>query len=658
MASKAVSTDHASATNSKVICLSLISNGQMGIRTTVASLDKKQTENTDVEHNYGQCFNSMLSFSIMFGAGFMFTFTVNTYLSSQITTIEKVFGLSSLKSGLLLSANDIGFLVTVLFAAHFLHRYHIPRILAVSILIIGVSGIFLALPKYFVSDAPVVDQSAITNSSRNQTTNLCVRYNVSELSEPLGFKCRSDSSEVSNRSSSWLYALMAVVLAIQGVAQSPRQALQTIHVDNNTKRSKTGFYVGILSMFSIFGPFLALVIGGLFSKIPTDFKETSLTPTDPRWVGAWWLGFLVFGGCCILSSLPLFCFPRLRGSDPEPYGTERKVEQERPLHLNLIDLPKSILRLFRNPIFTLSCANGTITLFGIMVMGSFAPKYLETQFFLPSWKANVISGGEKIFATSIGTMVGGILTKRMHLKRTGCLKLIFFTRLMCAILTAFNYMLGCDHPHMYGFDSLRDGNNSLLRDCDCFDTNYLPVCVEGRKTYFSPCHAGCEETMSGGYTKCSLSSTGQATSGICDDSCDFLIPFVIMNLVASLVGTMAIAPYFVVLLSSVNDGDRSLAVGMNSFLMAALVFLPAPLVSGKIFDTVCLVWRSTCGKQGACLLYDSHAMRTKIVSLDFGLKFVAAIMTTFIICLSSRKDIKEAVKEVEINKSKEKVTAL
>ncbi|KAL3888206.1 hypothetical protein ACJMK2_000582 [Sinanodonta woodiana] len=118
MADTAVSTDHEAATNSKVICLSIISNGRIGNSTTAAQRDEKKI----AERNDGKCFNSMLSFSIMFGAGFMFTFTVNTYVSSQVTTIEKVFGLSSLKSGMLLSANDIGFLVTVLFASHFLHR--------------------------------------------------------------------------------------------------------------------------------------------------------------------------------------------------------------------------------------------------------------------------------------------------------------------------------------------------------------------------------------------------------------------------------------------------------------------------------------------------------------------------------------------------------
>ena len=39
-----------------------------------------------------------------------------------------------------------------------------------------------------------------------------------------------------------------------------------------------------------------------------------LEPEDPRWVGAWWLGFIVFGGGAILSSIPAFFFPAGRKS--------------------------------------------------------------------------------------------------------------------------------------------------------------------------------------------------------------------------------------------------------------------------------------------------------------------------------------------------------
>lgn len=38
--------------------------------------------------------------------------------------------------------------------------------------------------------------------------------------------------------------------------------------------------------------------------------EVQLTNKDPRWVGAWWLGFLVAASLVALSAVPYFFFPQ------------------------------------------------------------------------------------------------------------------------------------------------------------------------------------------------------------------------------------------------------------------------------------------------------------------------------------------------------------
>jgi len=38
--------------------------------------------------------------------------------------------------------------------------------------------------------------------------------------------------------------------------------------------------------------------------------EVPITPTHPAWIGAWWLGFVVFGLISMLVGFPLLCFPR------------------------------------------------------------------------------------------------------------------------------------------------------------------------------------------------------------------------------------------------------------------------------------------------------------------------------------------------------------
>ena len=36
----------------------------------------------------------------------------------------------------------------------------------------------------------------------------------------------------------------------------------------------------------------------------------NISPRDPRWIGAWWLGYLAFGLGSIISAIPVMCFPK------------------------------------------------------------------------------------------------------------------------------------------------------------------------------------------------------------------------------------------------------------------------------------------------------------------------------------------------------------
>ena len=58
------------------------------------------------------------------------------------------------------------------------------------------------------------------------------------------------------------------------------------------------------------------------------FSETDITPQDPRWIGAWWLGFLIFGGVAIIASLPMFFFPK-KMRDRRVDLKEEKIKSKR-----------------------------------------------------------------------------------------------------------------------------------------------------------------------------------------------------------------------------------------------------------------------------------------------------------------------------------------
>ena len=40
------------------------------------------------------------------------------------------------------------------------------------------------------------------------------------------------------------------------------------------------------------------------------FIDIDIGPKDPRFIGAWWLGFVILGFASMLIALPVMCFPR------------------------------------------------------------------------------------------------------------------------------------------------------------------------------------------------------------------------------------------------------------------------------------------------------------------------------------------------------------
>ncbi|CAC5397627.1 KRAB [Mytilus coruscus] len=241
-----------------------------------------------------QCFTKVKIFTVFYSISTLLTSTLSVYIASQITTLEKQFGLTSTQSGFLLSCNDIGYLAVTLFVSYFAEKVHPPRVLSFSTMLFGAAGLICAIP-YFISPMHSKTLLAKTSNFSKSSNSFAMGMLSGQLCQASSAFMQSNSemncsSNTNSQTSIGLandftpvaMAIIAIGMIVQGIAKSPRQAFVTTYIDNNVDKTKTAVYVGGITAFAIFGPALAFGLGGLFSRIYVTLEGNVLLKGLPK----------------------------------------------------------------------------------------------------------------------------------------------------------------------------------------------------------------------------------------------------------------------------------------------------------------------------------------------------------------------------------------
>ncbi|XP_046573041.1 solute carrier organic anion transporter family member 3A1-like [Haliotis rubra] len=561
-----------------------------------------------------RCFNNILWFTAVFSVSALLLESVKSYTTSQITSLEKQFGLSSTKSGLLLSCNEIGYLAAIFFFSHFGGKRCIPRILSVAMALYGIASLMCGMLHFMdpVSLPSLDDLSS--NYSSPQGARLC-QDSVQEQE-----RCPATKDQATDNGR-WVYSVLAVLMVLLGVGKSPRFALGFPYLDNNSRdKQQSSLLAGIIMTVTFFGPAIALNLGGFFSAMPVDLSDTRMDPLHPQWVGAWWIGFLIFGCVSLLFAALLGCFPkRMKKLTKRPVNVDSHTLKE-----ELSDLPKSVVRIVRNPVVACLLLANCSVIFFVGGNMAFAPKYFENQFMIQASKANFIAGLEEFLWATVGILLGGILTSKLKLTNRGCMKLTMMVALVASSCFSLTLLFGCPNPSIKGLGDSRH-NMTSTTDCGCDADEFMPLCGADGETYISPCMAGCKSQNGTTFTGCSEIPGGEGTAGRCPTDCPYLYPYVIVDLVAGMAGSVSLIPVLMTMLKMVEPRDKPMVVAMTSFLNGLLGFLPAPVVYGKVIDSCCTQWHTDCGEVGACALYDLPNLRYRMKSMDLGFQAFSAV---------------------------------
>ncbi|KAK3743397.1 hypothetical protein RRG08_001846 [Elysia crispata] len=412
-----------------------------------------------------QRFMNIGYFTAFYSLAGLMTSALNVYISSQITTLEKYYNFSSSVSGFLMSCNDIGYLLTALLMSYYSRRVHIPRALSLSTFIFGVSGIMCVLAFVLTKDqyssmtkfSSSHDNTTSARANQNSVANLC--RNVSAASN---ISSQGDVPDAGGMSDGWkafALSILAVGLCIQGIAKSPRHAFLGTYIDDNVPKTKTAKYLGIVGGLSIFGPAMAFMLGGIFSKIYVTLEDPGISVRDPRWVGAWWLGFLFFGGAAVVVAIPIFCFPRhlkgrrqIEGAEPQKKGVAEDEKKTTVVADDLKAFLQSGRRLLANPVYVLVVLATGINMTGIAGYMAFAAKYFETQFTVSVFQANTTLGSLNVLSAALGTVIGGFLVSRRKMSPKACIKFNLACSTISLLSMSLCFFLGCEQPHIHPVD--------------------------------------------------------------------------------------------------------------------------------------------------------------------------------------------------------------
>ncbi|XP_030622158.1 solute carrier organic anion transporter family member 3A1 [Chanos chanos] len=626
------------------------------------------------EQKKTSCFSNIKIFLVSECALMLAQGTVGAYLVSVLTTLERRFNLQSADVGVIASSFEIGNLALILFVSYFGAKAHRPRLIGCGGIVMALGALLSALPEFLTNQ---YDYKGMSWMELGQ--DVCLNVSSSEVS-----RRKSDELCDNRANTNMMYLLLIGAQVLLGIGATPVQPLGVSYIDDHVKKKDSSLYIGILFSTLVFGPACGFILGSLCTNIYVDalFIDTSklgITSDDPRWIGAWWGGFLLCGALLFFSALLMFGFPQSLSERPEEGGMESEqamlpsppgTRQSNGVLRNhepngsasccqqLRVIPKVTKHLLSNPVFTCIILAACMEIAVVAGFAAFLGKYLEQQFNLTTTSANQLLGMTAIPCACLGIFLGGLLVKKLNLSALGAIRMAMLVNLISTACYVSFLFLGCDTGPVagvtvpYGNETLRTGavpGASCISNCHCFTSSLSPVCGSNGVTYLSSCFAGCTKTN---MTGCACFSTdgdfGTAVTGKCPrPGCQeaFLI-FLCVICACSMIGAMAQTPSVIILIRTVSPELKSYALGVLFLLLRLLGFIPPPLIFGAGIDSTCLFWSTECGDKGACVLYDNVTYRHLYVGLAIGLKVIAFLLyTTTWQCL--RRNYKKYIKNNE-----------
>ncbi|XP_019593751.2 solute carrier organic anion transporter family member 1A2 isoform X1 [Rhinolophus sinicus] len=618
-----------------------------------------ETENIEIHRI--RCLSKLKMFLLAITCAFVSKTLSGSYMNSMLTQIERQFNIPTSLVGFINGSFEIGNLFLIIFVSYFGSKLHRPIMIGVGCVVMGL-GCFLQSLPHFLMDRYEYESTVSLNLS--STSFLCVE-NGTQI-----FRPTEDPSEHVKEVKSLMWVYVLVGNMIRGIGETPIMPLGISYIEDFAKSENSPLYIGIIETGAIIGPLFGLLLSSLCANIYVDTgsvntADLTITPTDTRWVGAWWLGLLICAGVNVLTAIPFFFLPKtpaMEGlkdntdiikNDKEEKQREKVKKENDRITKDFVPFMKS---LFCNPIYMLFILVSVIQFNAFVSMLFFMPKYLEQQYGKSTSEAVFLIGIYNLPPVCIGYIVGGLIMKKFKITIKQAAYIGFWLALIDFLLYFWSFFMICDNSSVAGITASYEGmqqdlyaGNAILADCNmdcnCPIKTWDPVCGSNGLSYMSACLAGCETFVGTGinmvFHNCScIQSPGNSSAvlGLCGKGhdCSMMLQyFLILSMISSFVYSLSAIPGYMVLLRCVKPEEKSLGVGLHAFSTRVFAGIPAPIYFGALIDSTCLHWATLkSGESGACRIYDSTNFRYIYLGLPAALRgssFIPAILVLIIL---------------------------
>uniref|UniRef100_A0A914W2A5 Solute carrier organic anion transporter family member n=1 Tax=Plectus sambesii TaxID=2011161 RepID=A0A914W2A5_9BILA len=375
---------------------------------------------------------------------------------------------------------------------------------------------------------------------------------VNELRQMIdNMKCARDHTNTGS------FIIIFIALFILGIGRTMPWSLGVPLIDDNVKRKNMPVYVAGMFFIKILGPAAGYGIGSLCNRLYYTLKAPEgLSPRDPSWIGAWWLGFLIIAAALTGPSLVMFFFPhsnKLESDESKDNSGDTTKKSKRNLKLvdrhisksengvavvplgvkeKIADFKTSVIEILKSPIYSGSLVGRTLDMLAVKGFIVFMPKFLENHFGIPQYKVQFLLGGVSVGSFAVGLLTGSFIMRKFKLEGRKAALCLVICSTISVFLTCGQIFLGChsvvNSVGLKGQATNYNYNTECNADCSCDSVSLFPVCDIAGNSYFSPCHAGCRNFNATNlkqhnmhFTDCKCTEEGTVVNrDWCKDDCD------------------------------------------------------------------------------------------------------------------------------------------